>query len=95
MPRWLGIAYLFLAFPACGVFAASLMAGRMTSPEALIALGILVVIGLLHLSARQRRSKGVRFDAAVRTGADGGTNCNDGSASGDCGDGGGGDGGGD
>jgi hypothetical protein len=92
MPRWLGIAYLFLAFPACGVVAASLPAGRMMSPEALIALGVLVVIGLLHLSVRQRRSKGARFDGAMQTGADGGTSCDDGSASGDCG---GGDGGGD
>lgn len=91
MPRWLGIAYLFLGFPACGVVAASLLAGRMTSPEALVALVALAAIGLLHLSVRQRRSKGVRIDGAVQTGADGGTSCYDSSGGGDCG--GGGDGG--
>jgi hypothetical protein len=95
MPRWLGIAYIFLAFPACGVVAASLMAGRMTSPETLIALGVLGAIGLLHLLVRRQRSKGVRFDGPIQTGADGGTACDD---AGDCGGGGedgGGDGGGD
>ncbi len=93
MPRWLGIAYLFLAFPACGVVAASLLAGRMTSLAALLALGVLALVGLLHLFSRQRRSKEVRSDGRVQIGADGGTSCDDGVAGGDCGSGG--DGGGD
>lgn len=93
MPRWLGIADLLLAFPACGVAAASLLTGRMASPEALIAVGALAVIGMLHLFVRQRRSKDVRFDGAVQAGADGGTTCDDSGGGGDCG--GGGDGGGD
>lgn len=93
MPRWLGIAYLFAVFPACGIVAASLLAGRITSFEGFLALGVIALIGLLHLCLRHRRSRDTRFDGAFQTGADGTATCGEDGAGGDCGSGG--DGGGD